>query len=225
MKKKILVILVVLLLTGCKVEYNLVIDENLKVKEEINMTGTDSFFADYPLTSKINVLKMMLDTGNRKEMLISNGYHYDVVEDNTPYIKVTKNYDSLDDYVDKTLFISQYFEKLDVINNNGIVTVKSEGFMPIEEDDSERYFIEYFTLKIQVPYKVTDSNAYKVDEKTNTYFWYITNTDESSSIVLTFDSSTKYNPYLKLILEVIVLIILVISIWIYAIKSKKDMLQ
>ena len=34
MKKKILVILVVLPLTGCKVEYNLVIDENLKVKEE-----------------------------------------------------------------------------------------------------------------------------------------------------------------------------------------------
>ena len=59
MKKWLLLIISIFLITGCKVEYNITINDNLSVSESVNMTGTDDFFDVYYKTLRINVIKMI----------------------------------------------------------------------------------------------------------------------------------------------------------------------
>ena len=47
MKKILLLIGFVLMMTGCKVEYNLIILEDLKIEESVNMTASEEIFNNY----------------------------------------------------------------------------------------------------------------------------------------------------------------------------------
>ena len=71
MKKIILLIGIVFILTGCSVEYNLTIDKNLKAIEELEMTGTKDFFDIYYKNSKLSVVSMLLE--DNKCMMPSRG--------------------------------------------------------------------------------------------------------------------------------------------------------
>ena len=123
MKKVLLLIGCIFLFTGCKVEYNLVINNDLKVYEEVKMTGTDEFFDSYYKSSRINVLNMVFDD-SRKEELKNLGYKYEIVEGITPYVLANKTYNNISDFSNNTIFASQYFEKIDVFDNNGVISLE-----------------------------------------------------------------------------------------------------
>lgn len=219
MKKLLLLVISLLLFTGCKVDYNLTINNDGTVKEDIYMTGTKEFFDVYYKSSKINIINMMLDID--KDSLINNSYKYEVVDNATPYVYASKSFYNISDYSNKTIFFKQYFDGIVAQNNNGIITFKTSGFKPIDPDDPSRYDIKDTYINIKVPYKVIEHNALKV--KNNVYTWSIKNSTSDFNIKLVYDSSEK-NKNNDSIKQLLIVLLALLIIWggYFMFRKKKD---
>lgn len=224
MKKIIILIIFILFITGCKVEYNLVIKDNFNVSETVSMTGTDDFFALFYKSDKLNVVNMFLDEG-RKEDLLKNGYQYEIVEKERPYVIATKDYNNLNDFKEQTIFLEQYFDDIELVEENDIISLKTNQFKPIFDDSLERYVIKTTKVNITCPFEVIDNNATEYDKKTNTYSWYINDDTTSFSLLLSYDTNKIYeipkdNDLIMVIVSVIFIIGLMITAYILNKKNK-----
>lgn len=211
MKKVFLLIILILLTGGCKVEYNLIVSEDLKIIETVNMTGTDDLFDIYYKSSKLNVVKMLLDED--KGVLDDNNYNYKIIEDTVPYVLADKEYPDMETFTKNSIFYKQYFESLEYEENDGIITLKTNGFKPNDPEDPSRYDIKDLTISITSKYRIVDSNADRINKKTNTYYWELDN-DEDFSILLSYDSDIKFNPYINTYIMVIISVLIIIITWI-----------
>lgn len=224
MKKILLLIILILLTGGCKVEYNLFVSDDMKIVESVNMTGTEGLFDIYYKSSKLNVIKMLLDED--KATLDENNYHYEIVEDNTPYVQADKEYSDMETFTKNSIFYKQYFENLECEEKDGVVTLKTNGFKPNDPEDPDRYDIKDLTISITSKYKVVDSNANKVNKKTNTYYWNIDNETTDFSLMLSYDSNVKFNPYINtyimIFVSILIIIITWVSVWYFDQKEKKN---
>lgn len=223
MKRVLLLIVLILLTGGCKVEYNLTIDDDLSVLENVNMTGTEALFDIYYKSSKLNVINMLLDVD--KDTLENNGYNYKIVEDTTPYVLADKEYNDVNSFVDNTIFYKQYFDNLEYKNKNGVITISTNNFKPNDSDDPNRFDISNLTIAITSKFKVVKHNADDVSQNTNTYYWHINRSTENFELLLSFDSNIKFNPnintYIIIIVSVLIIIITWLIIWCYDRKDKK----
>lgn len=210
MKKIIVLLILLFVVTGCQVDYQIDIDKDLQITENVKMTGTTEFFNIYYKTQKINVLKMMLDTRERKETLTKNGYVYTIENEDLPYVYATKSYSSLDDYINGTIFYKQLFTDINFYKENSIITFKASGFIINDPENPERYNIKGLTIKIKTPYAASDNNADSYDSKTNTYRWVITDETLDKEILLKFDTNRLYINNLVMYISIAILIILVI---------------
>ena len=105
MKKYLILIPLILLVTGCKVQSNIIINKDLTVKEMVNMTETSEYFNNRYKELPLTVIKSLLSSGKREETLRQNGYEYEISElDNTPSVLATKNYSSLEEFANNTIF-------------------------------------------------------------------------------------------------------------------------
>ena len=52
-----------------------------------------------------------------------------------------------------------------------------------------------------------------VDENTNTYYYNLSSKTENFKIMLEFDSSTKFNPNMKTMIKILILIGVIILTW------------
>lgn len=221
MKKIILLIGIVFILTGCSVEYNLTIDKNLKAIEELEMTGTKDFFDIYYKDSKLSVVSMLLE--DNKSILDKNDYKYEIVDDATPYVKASKTYDNLEEYCNNTIFYKQYFDKVECSVNDGVLTFKTIGFHQVE-DDPERFDIKNLVINLKTDYNV-ESNADVA--KKNVYSWYIDNTKEDYSMNFTIDSRSlandkTQNNVLYLILSILFIVIMWSGYFVYKKVKEKN---
>lgn len=224
MKKYIVLIIFILFITGCKVEYNLVIDDNFKVSEEVSMTGTDEFFSSFYKSSKLNVVNMYLDEG-RKDDLLKNGYQYEIIEMERPYLIAKKEYSNLSEYREQTIFLDQYFDDIEVLEENGIISIKTKDFKPIFADSLDRYVIKTTKINITCPFMVVENNALEHDEKTNTYSWYINDDANDFSILFSYDENIRYEvpgdiDWFMVISGIIIIVGLVIGKYVIKKKNK-----
>lgn len=214
MKKILLLIICILIITGCKVEYNLVINNDLTISESVKMTGTDEFFDNYYKSSRMNVIEMMFDD-YRKEDLRNGGYSYQIIDGNTPYVLASQDYVNAQDFATKTILFAQYFEDIEVYEQDGVITIETHDFIPINPDSIERYNIKTTKIDIKSSYKIVSHNASSYDEKTNTYTWYIDDETTDFSLKFAYDTNeiyqvSKNNTDLMLIIGTLLVISLVI---------------
>lgn len=220
MKKIVILIITLFLITGCSVKYSVVINEDLTMVEEAKLTGTDDFFADYYKTTRTNVLKSILEVYQDK--LDENNYQYELVEDKTkPYVILTKKYDNGNDYVTNSLLFNKYFEEVKYSEDGNIKKIETIGYNGDIPDDQDQFSIRELEISIKCPYKVKNHTAKKVDKETNTYYYELN--DENNKILLEYDTSTKFNPNSDLIRTLLILFGIVIASWIIIIiVSKKN---
>lgn len=225
MKKILFLIICILMITGCKVEYNLVINDKINIEEKVSMTGTEEFFANYYKSSKLNIVNMMLDEENQ-ELLSSNNYEYQIIKASTPYVLATKKYHNINDYANNSIFIKPYFKDVNVLENNGIVTLYINNYMPVSSDEIERFYLSGCLINIKLDYQVIENNAMKYDEKTNTYSWYINEETEDLNIRLTYDTNKVYEQKEEKVIDYnlilwTLLILFVIIVVLYIVNKKK----
>ena len=220
MKKILFLIIALLLITGCSVNYNLKINEDLTILEEASLTGTEDFFKNYYKTTKKNVIKDSLEL--YKDILKTNGYNYELIENDIPYVKVNKKYNNIGSYTKESILFNDYFDEVKYVEDGNIKKIETVGYNENNPDDPNRFYVRKLSISITCPYKVKNHNAKNVNKKTNTYYYELNS--DSSKILLEFDSSKKFNPNSDTILMIIVCILVIVGAWvtIYILNKKKN---
>ena len=221
MKKSSVVILLLLLIcTGCKAEYNLIINDDLTVDEEVIALEDSSFFDQYYKSTVSRVIDLVM--AKNKEYLDYNGYNVDKIIANESGAKITKKHKSIDEFYDVSMFYTQLLPSFEYKADKNIITFNAEGAIYNDGNLVEKYKIGEATINIKVPFKVVNNNADKYDKKNNIYSWYINSNTEYKNVHIEFDISRKIKDYSSITLYSIVtiIIILVILFVAYFIRNK-----
>lgn len=188
MKKKIIIFLLLMIVsTGCKVKYNITINEEGTVNETVLATRSADFFAEYKNSSVGRVVSLMLkphlDTLNEKKYVVDN---YITSSDSGVIVK--KDYSNLKDYSNNTIFLSQYSDKINYSEDGDKVTISTTGVFSHSDQDQTKFPVSDAAISIKVPFKVTNHNADSVVD--DTYTWIFDEKDnEERTITLTYDKS------------------------------------
>lgn len=211
--KKIFLLIIPFLLTGCaSVSYNLKINKDLSVVEDVKMTATKEYFDSYYKNLPITIVKQAYES-EWMDVVKQNEYDYKLVKDNVRYptIFVNKKYDNLNKYTKETIFKGESFENILVIENNNLITIKTDNFLPyLEDQDQARFPISQLVINIQVPYVVTNSNADKKNMQDHIYTWIINEKTENKEINITFDKTKIYIYNLTMYISMIIIGILIV---------------
>ena len=221
MKKRFLFLLTLILITGCSVKYDVLIDEDLKVYETAEIIGGENLYKQYYKTSKVNVLKELLL--GYEDVLKDNSYSYELKETDNPYVILNKEYNNLSSYLNDSQLFNDYFDKINYNKSDNIIKIETEGFNPNEEDNPDRFYVENIDISITSKYEVINSNASKVDENTNTYHFVMDKETEDFKIMLEIDTSKIFNPNKNKILMIIIAAGVLIASWIivFVVNKKK----
>ena len=138
--KIILILLVPFLLGGCAtVDYNLNIEKDLSVSENVFMSATDDYFLVFYKELPKTVIKRIYENDEYMSQLSNHGYTYEMVTKDVRYpgILAKKKYLSLTEYTNNTIFKSHVFDNVMSIQNNNLITIKMTNFIPFLEDVTE----------------------------------------------------------------------------------------
>lgn len=219
MRKLVILVSVILLITGCGVNYHVEIKEDLKILETAILEGNNDLYNSHYLTTKVKVLQEILDIYN--DELHENNYQTEVVKKEMPYVKIEREYQDIQNYLDNSKLFNNYFDKINYTKEGKIVKIETEGFNPNEYENPDRFYVENLDIAIKCAYKVVDSNATEIDKKTNTYHFIMNANDEDFKIMLKIDTSSKFIANLDLYLVLLGIIVLTIVSWILVIVNKK----
>ncbi|MBR4350965.1 MAG: hypothetical protein IKP98_01940 [Bacilli bacterium] len=202
MKKIKIVFLTVLLLliTGCAGTYNVTIDEELAVKENLSIT----------ISGEADNYEMF-DSMLRTEVENEDDYKLVVDGDNLK-LDYTHEYNSIEDYLLDSPVYVQLFDNVSYKSDNKEVSLSTGNIFNTSTDKlNNSYNIKSLQINITTPLNVIEENTDKISE--NTYSWTIDNTTKEKYIYLTFNKSNKLlNRGTIIVLSVSILSIAIIAI-------------
>lgn len=217
MKKIVILLILVFLVTGCRVKYNLIINEDLTITEDALLTGTEDFFDNYYKTTRKNVLKSHIEI--YKNVLDENNYQYELKDGNVPYVLVTRKYENFNEYVEKSKLFNDYFDTVQYTEDDNIKKLETIGFHDNEPDNPERFDVKSLEITIKCPYVVKNHNAVKVDKVTNTYYYELN--EKNNHILIEYDTNKKFNPNTDLYRMIIICMLIIAVVWIVVIYLDK----
>ena len=225
MKKKILILLIPLLLTGCaSVNYELDIDKNINVSEKVKITATSDFFNIYYKNLPITIVKEFYNDSDIQNKLNSNNYKHEINQKNAKYpeVIISKEYKSLEEYSQNTIFKNQVFENVIITTNDNLITLQTVNFKKYTtDDDSDSYPVSKLAISIKSPYVVVENNADKHDKKTNAYIWLVDSSTENKEIKITFDKNKIYIYNIIMYISLFVIILIILTMIIIGFKMHK----
>lgn len=180
MKKNILIVFSLLLLTGCSINYDLEID-----KDSLNETITGSVAKkEVEINEKATGLSTIYVLINEDQKPVYNkDYLYTKnLKENKDNIDYTFNYNyNMDDFVNSRV-INSCFENNEIINLDNYYTIKLSG-------DFYCLYSDEIIINVKSNLKVISDNAKKV--KNDTYTWVINK--NSTDIEFTVDKNSPYS--------------------------------
>lgn len=170
MKKKILLIGMIFLFTGCTTNYNLTIDNNtLREKVEINIPSNlsdkkkdkiDDFFS-YDLEAFTDVENGTNELYNIKKAFVDNGYIYQI------------NHDFLLDEFANSKIVNDCFSDFQYKNADEYIAIKASGKFACRYDNKK------VNINITTDRYVQEQNA--DSNEGNTYTWTIDSSNENNA--------------------------------------------
>lgn len=195
MKKYIGLITLLLLVTGCSVKYNLVINENGKINETIIFSEKDEVIKQY----NSNVNNGIKDIANFYFSGENNINPEIIIDTNTINNKRSNgisNYGLLRDFSNINeygtgVFFNYYFKNSEIEQKNNTITIFGSGFnwdsvKNLSNDYKYKFNVENITIAIKLPYVVIENNAKQINKNENIYYW-------------TFNSDNYETNYVKLV--------------------------
>ena len=219
MKRIVILVSILILLTGCSVDYHVEIKDDLKVTEIAYLEGNDEFYNSHYRTTKVKVLQEVLDIYN--DELKENNYQTEVIKSDNPYVKIEREYRDIQEYLNNSKLFNNYFDKINYTKEGKIVKIETEGFNPNEEENPDRFNVDKLDIAIKSAYKVVDSNATEIDKKTNTYHFIMNANDEDFKIIMEFDTSSKFIANFDIYIILFGILILTTGAWIFVFVNKK----
>lgn len=189
--KLLCIIIIIFACSGCTIESNIKINSNGTVEEQIKIVGSNDVSDKDDKTIKKEVAK--------EYDWILEDYKYDLLVSDKIKVNSNKQYSSLTEYSKSELF-KMVFEESEVYVYKGIVNFQTLGHdqyldLFYYEEPVDSYYQELADeLKINIQFEniVTEHNADKYDEKTNTYTWIFTKDDVNKTIKFSYDSDKLF---------------------------------
>ncbi len=200
--KKILFLISIIMLTGCSVVYELDIDNNNSYNERINFTESNNYLKKYgENTSETisNIIDFYFSGNEEIEPVIVLDTKNIKGKKSGEYTGFTLNQTFSNQKIyQESLFFNYYFETSKITNAKDTYTIYGNKFnydnvKKLTTSYKYTFDVDNIVIKIQSYYNVIDSNATKIDKKTNTYYWVV-NEDNASNfeLKLTYSKDKKY---------------------------------
>ena len=211
--KYIVISVLLLLVTGCSGNYNVKINEDMSVNEELylNIENKEGL---YQKTLKI------FNDNNVKE----KDYEVVLSDDN---LKITYNasYNSIEEYILNSKVYHQLIDNIELNKSNNYVDLYVNEKLKLsnlnmKQNGTNLTDLDVLQVNIENPFEVNFSNAELVTD--NVYTWTIKNGDIEKKIQMQFKPSLNIFPYRQVIvLSVVIICFVIIGVSIY-IRYKKS---
>lgn len=189
MKKIIILIFSLFLLSGCTATYNLTILDEKNIKEELIINDDTMTLEEANLNFSDILIDSTIIVDDDDLSTISEKYprYNKKIEDINNVRRVTYSYDSFNFNTLKNSNIAKAgFNNIGIINNSGKIQLST--------NNSLKAILEYPTLNsliinIKTDYKVVEHNATNVSG--NVYSWSFNRNDYNKNILLVLDKSNN----------------------------------
>lgn len=200
--KVLFLLLLLVLITGCTGTYNLNIDENLKVKEELNITIQDEA-SNYEKVDKLI----------KNEAKENDSYDL-VIEGNDLKLNYTHEYDTIEDYLVDSIIYKQLFDHIEYNNEMDEITLSTGNIFNLSTSKlNNSYNIRLLQVNLTTPLEVIDENSDTISE--NTYSWTLdSKTKEKEMYIVLNSKNNKINigTAIVLVTAVVVLIFIIVIV-------------
>lgn len=230
MKKRIkifILLLIVFVVSGCSVQYNLTINEDSSVSEEVIASEKTNRLESKTRLKGEDAYNYLYNMFKRPNEDISISFKE---KNNITYGVANTTHNSIEEYSSK--FSSDIFEKVEITKDEDTVTITANQKSPISSNSTSSYIYDDITINVTLPFTVIENNADKINK--NTFTWNIKKDSNVKEIKLTYRKKSLANranininnkeysiKYEYIIIGVIVLSIVVIIIYV-VIKNKKN---
>lgn len=231
MKK--LLILLVIILTGCDIKYDLVITDKGEVKEKFIISIDNEIIKNNSMSNDEYLdyySNLYLKQDNYKNFKIKTKEGKE-----ESYFIVKNNYNNLNSYIEsysfKNMFDNAMIEQVgkytsfQTTNNIFLKNIKNDTLL------SEETLKNKYTINIKFYTEVVNSNADEIDLKNNIYTWYIDSNTTKDNIYFKYGSKKRIDVIIKDVIQrnlfvfIVVsstILILLISTFYILIKAKKN---
>lgn len=197
--KKIIILLFVIILTGCSGTYNLKFNDDLSIKEELNV--------EIPSTEENKQKTLDLFKNNK----INNKKYSIKSSNNRLKIKYSEEYISIEDYIVNSNLYHLLFDSISYDKTDKYIEVEAKNALDLKNNSIYKvnnYDISLFQINLESTHKILSSNY---DQKEgNIYSWTIDENTKEKEI--NFKISTDYYKNRIVYLVPLIIIILVIGI-------------
>lgn len=227
MKRLFLLIIISLFLTGCKVEYNLTLDDKLNLLEDINVISSNEKDKESLANFSYNIpIDATADDYDVFEKKIETLKYYNI-DKNNDKMKINYKYNNTkyDEY-NNSMLVNMAYEYISVskINDKELTLSTSKEFMLFNDYDT----LEEVKITIETNYKVLSNNADEVNR--HKYIWHLTRDNAyGKGIYLKVDTSIEELTFFEKLLRgdyfntfTISLFILIIGSIIYIFLKNKS---
>ncbi len=198
MKNMNILLLTILLifLSGCSMEYNIVINDNMQIEETIYILEDNDVISIYSPNINQYVNNMIQQQYDNK--IISNEYSVEYISVNSKSgVIATRLYDKFSNFSDSTKLKDNIYKIVTMTINENMVYLNFDSIEDTYElfldNELEEAFLDSLILKIKIPYEVISNNADEVNKETNTYIWNYDKFTIDKDVELVFDKDNKFN--------------------------------
>lgn len=198
-----ILVLFIILLTGCKGEYNLIINKDLSIDEDVNIY----------IENKDNIYDKtisLFENNNIDDSMYSVSQTDEFVN-----IRYKETFRNFEDYFVNSKFYSRIISNEDYNKSNKKISYK--GLSNIKFDDldtnsnlNNTFDISELKINVKIPFIIRDNNADKSSDDTLT--WVIKQNDSHKNINFSFDYLKRNNLYMLIIILCAFIIIVPVSI-------------
>ena len=215
-KLKIFIIgILLILVTGCSGNYNIKINDDMSIDEELYLT-IDSSNNAYTKTLKIF-----------KENNIPEKDYEVVLSDNNVRITSNKKYDSIEEYLLDSKVYHELIDEIQFNKSNDYIDLYVNQKLKLLNDNviktngTNLTDLDVLQINIENPFDVNFSNAEIVND--NVYTWTIKKGDTEKKIQMQFKPSLNIFPYKQVaVLSTVIVCILITIFTIYGRYKKRQ---
>ena len=214
-KLKIFIIgILLILVTGCSGNYNLKINDDMSIDEELYLT-IDNTNNAYTKTLKIF-----------KENNIPEKDYEVVLSDNKVRITYNKKYDSMEEYILDSKVYHELIDEIQFNKSNDYIDLYVNQKLKLSNDNiksngTNLVDLDVLQINIENPFSVNYTNAEIVND--NVYTWTIKKGDIEKKIQMQFKPSLNVFPYKQVaVLSTVIICSLIIIFIIYRRYKKRQ---
>mgnify|MGYP000614044793 FL=1 len=214
-KLKIFIIgILLILVTGCSGNYNLKINDDMSIDEELYLT-IDNTNNTYTKTLKIF----------RENNIPEKDYEV-VLSDNNVRITYNKKYDSMEEYILDSKIYHELIDEIQFNKSNDYIDLYVNQKLKLSNDNiksngTNLVDLDVLQINIENPFSVNYTNAEIVND--NVYTWTIKKGDIEKKIQMQFKPSLNVFPYKQVaVLSTVIICSLIIIFTIYRRYKKRQ---